>query len=186
MWPVIASAIGLTLLVNSARASWSVHTRPDKPSVDWILERIKTINEAESEAIEERQKAAALIDSTVMTAASQSDFKHLSSSDLKEAKNLLMDLEDLLVSEDELHRGFKDLNSLHQGSRGSRQSRGLLDLFSSLADMRQDSSLIRGGNSTGHDERGILEFVSEVAGNILGGAISNKNDGPVLIPNHCW
>lgn len=99
---------------------------------------------------------------------------------------MLMDLEDLLVSEDELHRGFKDLNSLHQGSRGSRQSRGLLDLFSSLADMRQDSSLIRGGNSTGHDERGILEFVSEVAGNILGGAISNKNDGPVLIPNHCW
>ena len=174
------------MMVSSARAAWSVDTRPEKPSVDWILERVKNINEAEVEAIEERQKAAALIDSAVRTAASQSDFKHLSSSDLKEAKNLLMDLEDLLVSEDELHRGFKDLNSLHQDPRGSRQSRGLLDLFSSLADMRQDSGLIRGGNSTGDHERGILEFVSEVAGNILGGAISNKNDGPVLIPNHCW
>ena len=172
------------MMVSNARAAWSVHTRPEKPSVNWILERVKNINEAEVEAIEERQKAAALIDSTVRTAASQRDFKHLSSSDLKEAKNLLMDLEDLLVSEDELHRGFKDLNSLHP--RGSRQSRGLLDLFSSLADMRQDSGLIRGGNNTGDHERGILEFVSEVAGNILGGAISNKNDGPVLIPNHCW
>ena len=87
----ITSAIGLMLVVNSARAAWSVHTRPDKPSVDWIIERIKKINEAEVEAIEERQKAAALIDSAVMSAyeASHSDFKHLSSSDLKEARNLL-------------------------------------------------------------------------------------------------
>ena len=181
----ITSSLGLAFLVTSTRAAWSIDTRPDKPSADWILERIKNINEAEVEAIEERQKAAALIDNAVQTASSQSDFKHLSPSDLKEAKNLLMDLEDLLVSEDELHRSFEGLKSLHQGSRGSRQSRGLWDLFSSLADTRRDSGLIRGGNSTG-DERGILEFVSEVAGSILGGAISNKNDGPVLIPNHCW
>ena len=81
-------------------------------------------------------------------------------------------MEDLLVSE----KG--DFVS-------DRQGRGLWDMFTSLADIRTDSStLIRGGNNTG-DERGILDFAFEVAGSIIGG-VSNKNDGPVLIPNHCW
>ena len=68
--------------------------------------------------------------------------------------------------------------------RGSRSGRGLLDIFEALSDLRTDSSLIRGGNSTG-DERGILDFVADVATSLLGGA-SDKNDAPVLIPNHCW
>ena len=42
----------------------------------------------------------------------------------------------------------------------------------------------RGGNSTG-DERGILDFMVDMASNFLGGA-SDKDDSPVLIPNHCW
>ena len=89
-----------------------------------------------------------------------------------EAKELLMEVEDLLVSE--------------KGNFVSdRQGRGLWDMFSALADVRTDTTtLIRGGNSTG-DERGILDFAFEVAGSIIGG-VSNKNDGPVLIPNHCW
>ena len=72
----------------------------------------------------------------------------------------------------------------HKEGRGSRSGRGLLDIFEALSDLRTDSSLIRGGNSTG-DERGILDFVADVATSLLGGA-SDKNDAPVLIPNHCW
>ena len=72
----------------------------------------------------------------------------------------------------------------HDEGRGGRSGRGLLHLFEALSDLRTDSSLIRGGNSTG-DERGILDFVADVATSLLGGA-SDKNDAPVLIPNHCW
>ena len=69
---------------------------------------------------------------------------------------------------------------------GVRDARGLLDLFSALADIRTDSTtLVRGGNQTGDESRGILDFVADVATSILGGA-SDKNSGPVLIPNHCW
>ena len=95
MWLLIMM---MMMVMSFTRAAWSVDTRPEKPSVDWILERIKNINEAEVEAIEERQKAAALIDSAVRTAASQSDFKHLTSSDLKEAKNLLMESVSVLMA----------------------------------------------------------------------------------------
>jgi hypothetical protein len=69
---------------------------------------------------------------------------------------------------------------------GGRQSRGLFEMFVALADMRSDTdSLIRGGNNTGMDNRGIFDFVADVATSLLGGA-SDKNDAPVLIPNHCW
>ena len=83
----------------------------------------------------------------------------------------------------------RDVQAKVQGThkeqgRGSRSGRGLLDIFEALSDLRTDSSLIRGGNSTG-DERGILDFVADVATSLLGGA-SDKNDAPVLIPNHCW
>ena len=83
----------------------------------------------------------------------------------------------------------RDVQATVQGThkeqgRGSRSGRGLLDIFEALSDLRTDSSLIRGGNSTG-DERGILDFVADVATSLLGGA-SDKNDAPVLIPNHCW
>ena len=44
--------------------------------------------------------------------------------------------------------------------------------------------LFRGGNSTG-DERGILDFVVNIASNFLGGA-DDKQDNPVFIPNYCW
>ena len=79
-----------------------------------------------------------------------------------------------------------DVEAVHgrQEGRGSRSGRGLLHLFEALSDLRTDSSLIRGGNSTG-DEHGILDFVADVATSLLGGA-SDKNDAPVLIPNHCW
>ena len=81
-----------------------------------------------------------------------------------------------------------DVQAVHGRSeeegRGGRSGRGLLHLFEALSDLRTDSSLIRGGNSTG-DERGILDFVADVATSLLGGA-SDKNDAPVLIPNHCW
>ena len=45
----------------------------------------------------------------------------------------------------------------------------------------------RGGNSTG-DERGIFDFVADIATSLLGGigGASDKDTGPVLIPNHCW
>ena len=80
-----------------------------------------------------------------------------------------------------------DVQAVHgrqEEGRGGRSGRGLLHLFEALSDLRTDSSLIRGGNSTG-DERGILDFVADVATSLLGGA-SDKNDAPVLIPNHCW
>jgi len=81
-----------------------------------------------------------------------------------------------------------DVQAVHgrheEEERGGRRGRGLLHLFEALSDLRTDSSLIRGGNSTG-DERGILDFVADVATSLLGGA-SDKNDAPVLIPNHCW
>ena len=81
------------------------------------------------------------------------------------------------------HCGMVESEGSQEG-RGSRSGRGLLHLFEALSDLRTDSSLIRGGNSTG-DERGILDFVADVATSLLGGA-SDKNDAPVLIPNHCW
>jgi hypothetical protein len=53
-------------------------------------------------------------------------------------------------------------------------------------DPDQSSGLdIRGGNSTG-DERGILDFVANLATTLLGGGNQDKDSGPVLIPNHCW
>ena len=67
----------------------------------------------------------------------------------------------------------------------SRQARGLLDMFEALSDLRTDSTLIRGGNTTEYDQRGILDFVADVASSLLGGA-TDKNDAPVLIPIHCW
>ena len=81
-------------------------------------------------------------------------------------------------------RDVQAIQGTHKEGRGSRSGRGLLDIFEALSDLRTDSSLIRGGNSTG-DERGILDFVADVATSLLGGA-SDKNDAPVLIPNHCW
>ena len=172
----------VVVLVHTTRAAWySKDIRPEKPDVDWILQRIKTINQKEVEAINQKHeqdvqsynKQTNTIDNAIYSVSSKSDFKHLTSSDIKVAKELLIELEDLLVPENG-----------EPSVRQDRSGRGLLDLFTSLADLRQDSTLIRGGNSTG-DERGIFEFVSEVAGSILGG-VSNKNDGPVLIPNHCW
>ena len=143
--------------------------RPDKPDVNWILQRIKSINQAEIEAI--NQKNA--IDNAVTQIINSGEFDHLSSSDIKEARKILIELEDILVD---------DRAAVHVKS--DRSGRGLLDMFASLADIRQDSGLVRGGNQS-EPQRGIFEFVSEVAGNILGG-VSDKNDGPVLIPNHCW
>jgi len=172
----------VVVLVHTTRTAWySKDIRPEKPDVDWILQRIKTINQKEVEAINQKHdedvqsynKQTNTIDNAIYSVSSKSDFKHLTSSDIKVAKELLIELEDLLVPENG-----------EPSVRQDRSGRGLLDLFTSLADLRQDSTLIRGGNSTG-DERGIFEFVSEVAGSILGG-VSNKNDGPVLIPNHCW
>ena len=136
-------------LHRSAISGQSSITRPDKPDVDWILERIKSINKQEIEAINSKN----LIDNAVSSVSSKSDFKHLSASEIKEAKELLLQVEDMLVED---------------GGRGGRSGRGLLNLFANLADLRQDSGLVRGGNSTGDESRGILEFVSEVAGSILG------------------
>ena len=170
----------VVVLIHTTRAAWySKDIRPEKPDVDWILQRIKTINQKEVEAINKKheeeesiENQKITIDNAIYSVSSKSDFKHLTSSDIKVAKELLLELEDLMVQENG-----------ESSVRQDRSGRGLLDLFTSLADIRQDSTLIRGGNKT--DERGIFEFVSEVAGSILGG-VSNKNDGPVLIPNHCW
>lgn len=65
-----------------------------------------------------------------------------------------------------------------------RMARGLSDMFASVLGIQDDLTLIRGGNSTG-DERGILDMFVDLAGSFLGGA-SDKDDSPVLIPNHCW
>ena len=141
--------------------------RPEKPSTDWILNRIKNINQQEVASIE-RDKSDAL-DKAVKAVIRNSDYD-LSDEEIREAKEMLLQLEEML----------------DQGLVSDRSGRGLFDLFVSLADMRHEpDTLIRGGNSTNDNNRGILDFVSEVAGTILGG-VSNKNDGPVLIPNHCW
>ena len=146
-----------------------VHHIRDK---DWILQRIQSVNDAEVTNIDTKHRSSDTLDieGAVRSVVSDSDYGHLSEADLRVAKEMLLQMEDMLVS-----------------SRGKERSgRGLFDLFVSLADMSHDSdTLIRGGNSTNHNDRGILDFVSEVAGTILGG-VSNKNDGPVLIPNHCW
>ena len=161
----------VTLLTLSSLTSLSlasvVHHGRDK---DWILARIQGINSAEVASIDSKHGSSSDsvdIDSAVRTVLGGSDYGHLSDQDLRVARDMLLQMEDMLVSRE-------------------RSGRGLFDLFVSLADMSHDSdTLIRGGNSTNHNDRGILDFVSEVAGTILGG-VSNKNDGPVLIPNHCW
>jgi len=68
--------------------------------------------------------------------------------------------------------------------RSSRTARGLADMFVSVLGIQDDTTLVRGGNSTG-DERGILDFVVNIASNFLGGA-DDKQDNPVFIPNYCW
>ena len=84
-----------------------------------------------------------------------------------------------------LLREVKAVREKEEG-RDGRRARGLLEMFYSLSDIRTGGDdLVRGGNSTGFEDRGILDFVAEVATNLLGGA-SDKNEGPVLIPNHCW
>ena len=88
--------------------------------------------------------------------------------------------------EQEKEQGLVKEQEKEQGvGRGSRRGRGLLEMFSALTDMRTDSSLIRGGNQTDFDNRGIFDFVADVANSLLGGA-SDKDSAPVLIPNHCW
>ena len=139
---------------------------------DWILSRIQSINQKEVEKISSLQ-AERTVEAAISRLRSRKSFttEDLKEMSVTEAKQLLTEVQELLVSE----KG--DFVS-------DRQGRGLWDMFSSLADIRTDSTLIRGGNSTG-DERGILDFALEVAGSLIGG-VSNKNDGPVLIPNHCW
>ena len=71
-----------------------------------------------------------------------------------------------------------------QTRQEGRDGRGLASLFAALA-ADTSSQLVRGGNSTGDESRGIFDFVADVATSIIGGA-TDKNSGPVLIPNHCW
>ena len=179
-------AMGLLLALASLVCEAGASIRPEAPSADWILQRIQQINARELDTRRhkleqlrgrerEREEVANNIESAVSSVSGSSEYRHLSAGDIQEARALLLQLEDILVMDE---AGQLSL------STGARSGRGLLDLFTGLADLRHDSTLIRGGNSTG-PERGILEFVADVAGNILGG-VSNKNDGPVLIPNHCW
>lgn len=160
----------LILLTRLSAAAWTSQISDTPHSKEWILSRIQSINK--QEVGENKRK-----DSVQDAFSKLRSRKSFTTDDLQlmsvmEARELLMEVEDLLVSE----KG--DFVS-------DRQGRGLWDMFTSLADIRTDSStLIRGGNNTG-DERGILDFAFEVAGSIIGG-VSNKNDGPVLIPNHCW
>ena len=177
-------AMGLLLALASLVCEAGASIRPEAPSADWILQRIQQINARELDTRRhkleqlrgrEREEVANNIESAVSSVSGSSEYRHLSAGDIQEARALLLQLEDILVMDE---AGQLSLNT------GARSGRGLLDLFTGLADLRHDSTLIRGGNSTG-PERGILEFVADVAGNILGG-VSNKNDGPVLIPNHCW
>ena len=48
----------------------------------------------------------------------------------------------------------------HKEGRGSRSGRGLLDIFEALSDLRTDSSLIRGGNSTGDEPSPKIRYRS--------------------------
>ena len=67
-----------------------------------------------------------------------------------------------------------------------REERGLSDFFSDIIQrVKPPVSLVRGGNNTYGDERGIFDFIGNIANSILGGA-DDKVSGPVLIPNHCW
>ena len=167
----------LTLLLSLSAVALASVVHHSRHQPDWILQRIQSINAAEVAAIDSKHSVGSGgdsvdIESAVRTVLASSDYGHLSEQDLRLARDMLLQMEDLLAS------------SSSRG--GDRSGRGLFDLFVSLADMSHDSdTLIRGGNSTNHNDRGILDFVSEVAGTILGG-VSNKNDGPVLIPNHCW
>ena len=170
--------LSLTFLTRLSAGAWNSELSGQNDfserhqQKDWLLSRIQSINQKEVQKIT-RQEADRTVEAAISKLRSRKSFttEDLKEMSVTEAKQLLMDVEDLLVSE----KG--DFVS-------DRQGRGLWDMFSSLADIRTDSTLIRGGNSTG-DERGILDFALEVAGSLIGG-VSNKNDGPVLIPNHCW
>merc|ERR1719350_2596537 len=73
------------------------------------------------------------------------------------------------------------------GNGGSdREERGFGEFFNNIVSrVNSPVSLVRGGNSTHGDERGIFDFIGNIANSILGGA-DDKVSGPVLIPNHCW
>ena len=162
----------LLLVARTSQGAWSSSKRGEEKEkgAEWILQRIQLINEKEVDEIDKRKLSREAVgefykstrnDKQVKSARSRDTF-----SDLKDAE--------------------KELESLVVTGEGVRDARGLLDLFTALADIRTDSTqLVRGGNSTGDESRGILDFVADVATSILGGA-SDKNSGPVLIPNHCW
>ena len=160
----------LLLLASLSAGAWTSQTSDTAHTKDWILGRIQSVNQKEIQKINTKNAVQDAFSKLRSRKSFTTDDLQLMS--VMEAKELLMEVEDLLVSE--------------KGNFVSdRQGRGLWDMFSALADVRTDTTtLIRGGNSTG-DERGILDFAFEVAGSIIGG-VSNKNDGPVLIPNHCW
>ena len=137
---------------------------------EWILQRIQLINEKEVDEIDKRKLSREAVGEFYKSARNDKQVKSARSRDtFSDQKDAEKELESLVVT-----------------GEGVRDARGLLDLFTALADIRTDSTqLVRGGNSTGDESRGILDFVADVATSILGGA-SDKNSGPVLIPNHCW
>ena len=165
----------LLLVAGTSSGAWGGSKREEKKEkggvdAEWILQRIQLINEKEVDEVDKRKLSRDAVsefyksvrnDKQVKSGRSRDSFSDLSDAD-------------------------EELQNLVVTGEGVRDARGLLDLFTALADIRTDSTqLVRGGNRTGDESRGILDFVADVATSILGGA-SDKNSGPVLIPNHCW
>jgi len=170
----------LLLVAGSAAGAWNnnnLDKKEEKSKVrtakqddaEWILKRIQSINQQEVDEIDKKKLSRQAVGEFYKSAR---DIKHITSDDSRDSEARKV-LEDLAAGGGE-------------GIQSVRDERGLLDLFTALADMRTDTTqLVRGGNSTGDESRGIFDFVADVATSILGGA-SDKNTGPVLIPNHCW
>lgn len=101
------------------------------------------------------------------------------------------DLQDIVeeieaINEVLVDGGSEGVKGLEVLKGSDREERGLGEFFNNIVSrVNQPVSLVRGGNSTHGDERGIFDFISNIANSILGGA-DDKVSGPVLIPNHCW
>ena len=140
---------------------------------EWILKRIQSINEKEVDEFDKKKLSRQAVSDFYKSVRGD---KHIKSDRSRDASSEF----------NAADAAFENLVVDGEGIHSVRDARGLLDLFTALADIRTDTTqLVRGGNSTGDESRGILDFVADVATSILGGA-SDKNSGPVLIPNHCW